>query len=237
LNNPKNSVAPLIFCRLKSELPLKLTLLVVLNLCVYVPYLFLQRHHFFPATNMSPGFLDRMIPFSDQTTWLYLSIYLLMPIGPFLMNTRLEILRYAAGIFIISLLVNAIFLFWPTYCPRPDATGTRAIYRALVSFDQPYHAFPSLHAAFAVYSACCGGLVFRELHLRWPWRIGLWLWALLILLATLATKQHVIVDIAAGSALALGAYCCAFNPWIHRSKATHLRAATTNPSLTDPTAP
>jgi len=235
LNNPKNNTALSIVGRLQSELPLKLFLLVVLNLLVYLPYLFLQRHQFFRTTMMPPSFLDRIIPFSDLAVWPYLSIDLLMPVGPFLMKNRQQILRYAAGIVIIGLVADAIFLFWPTACPRPEATGTNALYRILVMIDNPYHACPSLHAAFAVYSACCGGLVLRELRAPGYWRLGLWLWALLILYATLATKQHVLADIAAGSLLALGAYRFAFGSWYPRSDANLPQVANANPTLTNPT--
>ena len=214
MNNPKTITSFSIVSRLQSELALKLILLVALNLWVYVPYLFLQRHHFFPARNMSSSFFDRMIPFSDQAVWLYLSIYLLMPVGPFLMNSRKQIFRYAIGIILISLLANAIFLFWPTSCPRPGVQGTNAAYRELTTIDNSFHAFPSLHAAFAVYSALCGGLVLREIGSRNFWRISLWFWAFLILYATLATKQHVIADIIAGSVLGLGIYACVFKEWI-----------------------
>jgi membrane-associated phospholipid phosphatase len=214
LNNIKTITLFSIAGRLQSELALKLILLAVLNLWVYVPYLFLQHHHFFPATNMSASFFDRMIPFSDQTVWLYLSIYLLMPVGPFLMNSRKQIFRYAIGIVLISLLANAIFLFWPTLCPRPIVQGTNTTYQALTTIDNSFHAFPSLHAAFAIYSALSGGLVLREIGSHSFWRISLWLWAVLILYATLATKQHVVADIIAGSALGLVIYACVFKEWI-----------------------
>lgn len=214
LNNPKTITSFSIAGRLQSELALKLILVVVLNLWVYLPYLFLQRHHFFPATNMPASFFDRMIPFSDQAVWLYLSIYLLMPVGPFLMNSRRQIFRYAIGIVLISLLANAIFLFWPTSCLRPDVQGANVAYQTLITIDNSFHAFPSLHSAFAVYSALCGGLVLREIGSRRFWRFSLWLWAALILYATLATKQHVVADIIAGSALGLGIYACVFKEWI-----------------------
>jgi membrane-associated phospholipid phosphatase len=235
LNSVKNNNSLAILGRLQSELAIKFILLVVLNLLVYVPYLFLQRHHFFPVTNMPMSFFDRLIPFSDKGVWPYLSIYLLMPVGPFLMANRRQIFRYAAGIVIIGFVADTFFLFWPTACPRPDATGTNSIYRALVLVDNPFHAFPSLHAAFAVYSACCAALVLRELQVRWYWRVGVWLWALLILFATLATKQHVVADVAAGSALALGAYHCAFTSWKSRSHAKSPPAVTSNQTLTDST--
>jgi membrane-associated phospholipid phosphatase len=235
LNNADSNSRLSIVGRLQSELPLKFVLVVALNLLVYAPYLFLQRHHFFPATHMSPGFFDRRIAFSDKAVWLYLSIDLLLPVGPFLMANRRQIYRYAAGIVIISFLADTIFLFWPTVCPRPDVTGANAIYRAVVSMDNPFHAFPSLHAAFAVYSACVAASVLRELQVRWYWRVGVWLWALLILFATLATKQHVVADMVAGSALAFGAYHCAFNSWKSPSHANLSPAVTSSPTLTDST--
>ena len=159
-----------------------------------------------------------MIPFSDKAVWLYLSICLLMPIGPFLMNNRKQIFRYATGIILISLFANFIFLFWPTSCPRPNVQGTNIAYQALTGIDNPLHAFPSLHAAFAVYSALCGGLVLREIGSRGFWQISLWLWAFLILYATLATKQHIVADIIAGSAIGFGVYACVFRKWIFISK-------------------
>ena len=214
LNNTKTITSFSIVSRLRSELALKLILLVVLNVWVYVPYLFLQRHHFFPATNMTSSFFDRRISFSDKAAWLYLSIYLLMPVGPFLMNSRKQIFRYAIGIVLISLFANIIFLFWPTFCSRPNFGGTNVAYRTLTAIDNSFHAFPSLHAAFAVYSALCGGLVLREIGSRSFWRISLWFWAFLILYATLATKQHVVADIIAGGALGFGIYACVFKEWI-----------------------
>jgi hypothetical protein len=235
VNNLKNCSSHAVVSRLKSELALKFLLLVVLNLLVYVPYLFLQRHHFFPAREIAESFFDRVIPFSDQAVWPYLSIYLLMPVGPFLMANRRQIFRYAAGIVIISFLADTFFLFWPTVCPRPGVAGTNTIYRALVLLDNPFHAFPSLHAGFAVYSACCAELVLRELGVHWCLRAGVWLWALLILLATMATKQHVLADIAAGSALAFRACHCAFNSWKFRFNAKSLPTASSNPTLTDST--
>ena len=214
LNNTKTITSFTIVSRLRTESALKLILLVVLNVWVYVPYLFLQRHHFFPATNMTSSFFDRRISFSDKAVWLYLSIYLLMPVGPFLMNSRKQIFRYAIGIVLISLFANIIFLFWPTSFPRPNFGGTNIAYQTLTAIDNSFHAFPSLHAAFAVYSALCGGLILREIGSRSFWRISLWFWAFLILYATLATKQHVVADIIAGGALGFGIYACVFKEWI-----------------------
>jgi hypothetical protein len=213
LKNPDSISLPAIYGRLRSAWTLKLLLVVLLNLWIYVPYHWLQQHHLFQPTAMPASFLDRMIPFSDKAVWLYLSIYVLTPIGPFLMDDRRQIIRYAVGVGLIGLLADFVFIFWPTSCARPGANGTLALYRLLTTCDNPCHAFPSLHAAFAVYSALCAEQVLRTLHAPKTWRNGIWLWTFLILLATLLTKQHMVADIAAGSVLGLGAYVCVFAQW------------------------
>jgi membrane-associated phospholipid phosphatase len=210
LNDERNPPIATLVGRLKSELVLKLIFLVTLLALVYAPYFFLQRHHFFATNDVPVSFFDRLIPFSDQAVWPYLSIYLLMPVGPFLMKHRDQIFGYVTGAVLISLVADIIFLFWPTTCPRSPAASTNMAYLALTAVDNSFHAFPSLHAAFAVYSALCAGLVFRELGVGRRWRFGIWVWTFWILYATLATKQHVLMDILAGSTLGFMAYAAVF---------------------------
>jgi membrane-associated phospholipid phosphatase len=63
------------------------------------------------------------------------------------------------------------------------------------------NALPSLHAAFAVFSAIWLDRLLRRVGAPlWP-RIANACWGLGILYSTIATRQHVAVDIAAGSAL------------------------------------
>ena len=196
--------------RLKAFARLKLVLLVLLNVIVFAPYHFFQQHQFFPTTVVQPSFVDRLLPFLEWSVIAYLSIYILMPIGPFLMKQRGEIVRYSVGVVSIGIVADVVFLFWPTICARPDAPGANAIYRALVQVDQPYHAFPSLHAAFAVYSALCGIRVFAEMTVKNFGRAVFSCWAVVILLATLTTRQHVFIDIVAGSILGFAAYFLVF---------------------------
>lgn len=231
MNNPPTNSPFSILSRLRACLGLKLVLLVVLNLWVYVPYHFLQRYQFYPGTEIPASILDSLIPFSDHMVWLYLSIYLLMPIGPFLMTGRPQLIRYAVGIALISLLADLVFFFWPTTCPRPVVEAVNPAYRLLVLIDNPFHAFPSLHAAFAVYSALCLELLWRELRGGWFWRGGVWAWTFLILMATLATSQHMIVDLVAGSVLAIGVFYCVVKPRTARVNRKPLPTAVT---LTEP---
>src|SRR4051812_48683174 len=92
VENVNNSRRSSICSRLRASLGLKLLLTVVLNLVVFIPYRFFQHHHFFPITVMPTSFVDRSLPFLDWTVVIYLSIYLLVPVGPFLMRDRKQIL-------------------------------------------------------------------------------------------------------------------------------------------------
>lgn len=211
MNSPSSRIRQELVERLGAELGLKLALTIALNCCFYVPYGLLQRHCLFTPVQVQPGLLDKLVPFSDQAVWIYFSIFLLMPIGPLLMRRREKLLRYGAGILLIEFIAYLIFFFWPTWCPRPAPGKTILAYRILTSVDAPLNAFPSLHAAFAVFSGLCAAQAFRELHFQRLWRFTLGLWTLLILLGTLLTKQHTFADISAGTAIGLAGYYLVFS--------------------------
>lgn len=200
----------LLFERACSCIGLKFVLAGALNALTFGPYWLLQRFPVFAVTSVPSGPIDRLIPFSPAWAWVYLSIYLLMPLAPLFMNHRRTLLRYALGILMIGASADLVFFLWPTCCPRPPLGDAGFPYRQLVALDLPLHAFPSLHAAFAVFSTLCLQRILGELPGFNLWRAGFWLWTTAILFATLLTKQHVLIDIIAGSGLGLAAYACVF---------------------------
>lgn len=194
--------SPALRCRLRTLLAQKLWMALGLNLLVCIPYFGLQHFVLRPVNWILASALERAIPFSPAAVWLYQSLYLLMPVAPMLMIHAGQLRRYALGMASMSLGANVVFLAFPTAVVRPEAAGAGAVYRTLVRYDAPLHAFPSLHAAFAIFSALCCTAVFREMRLARGWSVAAWLWVLAILCATLATKQHVAVDLAGGALLA-----------------------------------
>jgi membrane-associated phospholipid phosphatase len=75
----------------------------------------------------------------------------------------------------------------------------------LKTVDLGGNACPSLHAAFAVFSAICIRRLFRSLGMPGYAETLNWIWCAAILYSTLATKQHVLLDLVAGSLLGGGA--------------------------------
>ena len=196
-----------IVLRIRSNWRYKTTLSVALTFPILTTYLLFQRHPFFQVTILQPAGLDRMIPFVPGTVWLYESIWLLMPVAPWLMKSKLELNRYTMGLVSIALVCFSIFFFYPTMVLRPkDFQGVNLLYGLLIQIDMELNAFPSLHSAFAVFHAACCGVVF----LNGPWHKGIrwffWGWALAIIVSTLLTKQHVVLDAAAGAALGFAGF-------------------------------
>ena len=142
----------------------------------------------------------------------YLSLYLYIPLAPWVLDNKRDLNACCLAVSGLCLVGLVIFLFWPTAIPRPDS----AAYRPLIAIDGPGNACPSLHAAFAVFSAICIDRTARHLGDRGLARSLSWLWCLGILYATLATKQHVAVDVVAGTVLGTvwgGLYLRLFPPW------------------------
>jgi len=95
-----------------------------------------------------------------------------------------------------------IFLRWPTAPPAPDIDWARYPGVAFLKrIDSSGNACPSLHAAFVVFTAMWNVPALRRFGDRGTLRVLSLLWALGILYSTLATKQHVLIDLLAGCAL------------------------------------
>lgn len=182
---------------------LKLLLFVGLNLWISGPYHAIQRLSTRPATPMPVLGLDRAVPFASEWTWVYLSVFALAPLPAMLMRDRVLLKRLALEMAVIGLVSNAIFVVWPTSVPRPDAAGTTEEWQTLTTIDRPVNACPSLHASLAVFAALWFLPLGRGRAGGTALVAAAWAWALAVLWATLATKQHVVVDLAAGAALAV----------------------------------
>lgn len=190
-----------LWTRFRTLLPLKLTLLVVLAAVVCVPYFGTQRFVVFPVTFMPQSPLDHWVPFTTGASWAYLSLYPLLILPPALMVQRGWLTRFAIGFTILVGVSGLVFFFWPTAVPRPPLPDDADwAYRLIVALDTPLNACPSLHASLAVFTALCagGGALLA--------RLFLWAWVGLIGYATLATKQHVVLDLVAGAALAVAVF-------------------------------
>jgi membrane-associated phospholipid phosphatase len=163
-------------------------------------YTFTGRFHLRLPAPLALWLPDRLIPFIDWTIWIYASQYLLL-YGCFLgVNSARTISRLVYAISLASMLAFCVFLIYPTEFPRSLAAEERSptfAFRFLYSIDSAANCFPSLHVALAWLSA----LSLRD-ERRKAGAMAM-VWATLISISTLTTKQHYFVDLVGGAGLAL----------------------------------
>ena len=145
--------------RLKAHWRFKLMAGAINVIAFFIGYFLLLRFHVFPVREMPTTALDRLIAFQPGALPLYLSLYLYLPIAPWLLEDNRDLNACCLAFSGLCLVGLAFFLFWPTAIPRPDS----AAYRPLIAIDGPGNACPSLHAASAVFSAICIDRLARRL--------------------------------------------------------------------------
>lgn len=188
--------------RLKAHWRLKVLLPVVSISVFFVAYFAVLRHPLWPVTVMPQTALDGLIPFQPAALFLYFTLWAYLSLPPGLLVSRRELVLYYLGMCGLAVPSLAAFVLWPTAAPVPDIDWARyPSFEFLKTVDASGNACPSLHAAFAVFTALWGEYLARDSGLGRGVRGANALWSLAILYSTLATKQHVAVDVYAGSAL------------------------------------
>ena len=148
--------------------------------------------------------LDRAVPLRPEWAPIYWSQWVFSFLPVFIVRgvelRRRTVLAY------VSIVIAAYvgFLAYPTLAPRPAEVIGNDVFawslRQLYDFDPPYNCFPSLHVAYSYLAALTAWTIHRRLGL-----IAL-MWATLIAISTLYTKQHYVLDVTGGVMLAAAAY-------------------------------
>jgi membrane-associated phospholipid phosphatase len=170
----------------------------------FAAYFYLLQHPAFPVRIIPTTWLDRLIPFQPFALAFYVSLWLYVSLPPMLMLTRRQIVEYGFWMGLLCVTGLAAFFFWPSAVPPASAEwGAAPGMSILKGIDASGNACPSLHVATAVYAAV---QLQRELPRAGFGRGANWLsaaWCVAIAYSTMATKQHVALDVLAGGALGL----------------------------------
>ena len=168
----------------------------------FVVYFWLLRHPFHPVTTMPLTAVDRLVGFWPEALPLYLSLWFYVSLAPALLIDRRELVSYGLAALGLSVIGLGIFFFWPTAVPRPDVDWSQHPgFAFLKSIDATGNACPSLHVAFAVFSAVWFERLLRQMGAARFVRALNWLWCAGILYSTIAIRQHVSLDVLAGAVL------------------------------------
>lgn len=147
--------------------------------------------------------LDRAIPLEPNWMLAYGSIWIFAFLPVFVVREPALTRRAMLAILAVIVISYVGFLVYPTVLPRSETVGDGFLEHALevnYSLDPPYNCFPSLHVAWAFVAALTSYRVHRGVG------IAALVWATIVGVSTLYTKQHYVVDVIAGVAVAYAAY-------------------------------
>ena len=167
-------------------------------------YFSVLRHPLGTPFVMPEMALDRWIPFTAASYPVYVSLWVYVSLPPALLGNLRALLHY--GLWMSSMCTSSLLFFWvvPTQTPAFDIDWN--LYPSMSTIkdmDAAGNAFPSLHVASAVFSAIWLSRLLAQIEspraLRW---ISLLL-CVAIAWSTVASRQHVTLDVLAGAAMGL----------------------------------
>jgi membrane-associated phospholipid phosphatase len=147
--------------------------------------------------------LDRAIPLEPVWMIAYGSVWIFAFLPVFVVRQPSLTRRAMLAALTVIVIAYVGFLIYPTVLPRAEKVGESFFEKSLevnYSLDPPYNCFPSLHVAWAFVAALTCYRVHRGVGL-----VAL-VWAAIIGVSTLYTKQHYVVDVVGGIVIAYVAY-------------------------------
>jgi membrane-associated phospholipid phosphatase len=165
-------------------------------------YFFVQRNPLSAPIEMPLTAIDQWVAFTPLAFPVYVSLWVYVCLPPALLSGLRTLRTYCLWIAALCLFCLGIFWLFPSVVPPSGIDWTQ--YPALATIkavDQGGNAFPSLHVASAVFSALWLRRLFRAMAAPLILVRLNDLLCLAILWSTLATRQHVFLDVLAGAML------------------------------------
>ncbi|MFH0701504.1 MAG: phosphatase PAP2 family protein [Candidatus Woesearchaeota archaeon] len=189
---------PELYHKYNREIWLTLTTIVWV-----LPYIFINKISV-GRTEMSFNiYFDSVFPVLPVMVLIYVSSFVMVFMPYFFVKEKERFKAVAKG-YLVAMLVGYItFLLLPIKALRPLITNTdifSKMLQVLYSQDLPYNSFPSLHVGLSMLSALI------IIHENKKWGREMLIWAVLIAISTLATKQHTLADVMGGIAVSLLGY-------------------------------
>lgn len=164
------------------------------------------------TTNMQPHLfpfsaIDNAIPFSPLTVWIYFSEIILCITAFTLAKDMRNLARYLISLVTVTVVAIFVFILFPTIYPRIDFPlpnnvdhFTQGLFTWLRHIDYPTNCLPSLHVC---YSYLASFVFLQEQRGKFPL---FFIWASLIAISTMTTKQHYFHDVLTGLMFVYGLY-------------------------------
>jgi membrane-associated phospholipid phosphatase len=173
------------------------------GLLLVVLFMVPARIHLGQPIVLDRAAIDDAIPFLEWTIWVYASYYPFLILAVWLPRDARLRSDAVYGLVLAGAIGLVIFTLWPTTIIResPSLVGvTGLLWHLLFSVDTMVNALPSMHVA----DTCIAAVALASRGRLW--RIIVPVWATIIILSTLTTKQHYAIDLPGGLALAAVCY-------------------------------
>ena len=199
---PREGWLRLAGARMRVAWFLKMSVTMLIMTGFFVVYFWLLNHARSPMTTVPRIFIDRMIGFVPEAWPLYISLWVYVPLAPALLLDRREMKLYALSTLVLSALGFAVFIYYPTTISTSAIDWSKhPSISFLKSVDASGNAFPSMHVAFAVFSAYWFARYLPRMGAPLVVRAANWIWCAGIVYSTVAIRQHVALDAVAGAVL------------------------------------
>jgi membrane-associated phospholipid phosphatase len=160
---------------------------------------------------------ERAIPFVPEMIIVYVSLYSIFVLVPFILRDRRELRALAVSCNLAILVAGIGFALIPAELayPPPERLGLcPELFRAADTLNLTYNLVPSLHVTFAV---ILGAAVARTADATG--RVLLWVWVTAIAGSTLLTHQHHVIDVVTGGLLGIAVHRWVFRPRVGSERA------------------
>ena len=149
--------------------------------------------------------IDHAVPFLPWAAWPYATYILVLP-ALVLLASRLAAFDRVLTAAISTTLSNAaVFLAWPTQLDMRTVAPEGTLLALIQALDTTRCAVPSGHVSLPMAIATAALLVSFNVHTRLArrWRLlssAFFVWTIVLAASTLLTRQHYVIDAAAGAA-------------------------------------
>ena len=163
------------------------------------------------------AFIDDLIPVIPIFALPYVYSYVFWIMGPIAasLTKKRNFVNYVYGLLLTYIIGTVIFIVMPTYMDRVKEglmvyadkpgflNGLLAAIYAADGAERAFNLFPSFHCIISVY---CYLAVRKQPEISKGFQMYSLIMAALIVLSTLFTKQHYIIDSIAGIAMSIGCW-------------------------------
>ena len=181
----------------------KYPVIIFAGIIVFTLYLLTNHYQFFPARELPAVLKEQMLPFMPWSVLVYYAMYP-WAFWVFMKEHDLDrINRLGWAFIVINVITFIIFVCFPTTYPRElftagyDQGGIfMELMKRMWAVDTPANCFPSIHVSFSFLAA----FTYAN-QKRWKYLAAL-LFASIVTLSTMTTKQHYLLDGVSGFLLA-----------------------------------